>query len=96
MIPELVEMDSGEWSDMTWEVIDIPWSNCREIIDNIVDMAHFFYIHGGFPTYFRNVFEDHVAAQYMNSRSRPDMTKTASPAEESLLQSEAAYYGRRT
>ena len=93
MIPELVEMDSGEWSDMTWEVIDIPGSNCREIIDNIVDMAHFFYIHGGFPTYFRNVFEDHVAAQYMNSRSRPDMTKTASPAEESLLQSEAAYYG---
>ena len=56
MVPEIAEMDSGEWSDMTWEVIDIPGSNCREIIDNIVDMAHFFYIHYGFPTYFKNVF----------------------------------------
>jgi 3-ketosteroid 9alpha-monooxygenase subunit A len=33
-------------------------------------MAHFFSIHGGFPTYFKNVFEGHVATQYFDGRSR--------------------------
>jgi len=92
MIPEITELSTGEWSDFTWAVIDIPGSNCREIIDNIVDMAHFYYIHGAFPTYFVNTFEGHVASQYMNSESRPDITKSA-PGEETLLRSEAAYYG---
>ncbi len=93
MIPEIPEMATGEWSQLTWQVIDIPGSNCREIIDNIVDMAHFFYIHGAFPTFFKNVFQGHVAAQYMNSRGRPDMAKDPSAAGETLLSSEAAYYG---
>ena len=46
-----------------------PWSNtnCREIVDNVVDMAHFFYVHGSMPTYFKNIFEGHVATQYMSS-----------------------------
>jgi 3-ketosteroid 9alpha-monooxygenase subunit A len=93
MIPEISEIQTGEWSDFTWEVIDIPGSNCREIIDNIVDMAHFFYIHGAFPTYFKNVFQGHVATQYMNSRSRADLAKEGQTFEESLLCSEASYYG---
>jgi len=92
MVPEVPEMSTGEWSDLTWAVIDIPGSNCREIIDNIVDMAHFFYVHGAFPTYFRNVFEGHVASQFMNSEARPDLVETGS-LEDSLLRSEAAYYG---
>jgi 3-ketosteroid 9alpha-monooxygenase subunit A len=93
MIPAIPEMATDAWSELTWQVIDIPGSNCREIIDNIVDMAHFFYIHGGFPTYFRNVFEGHVASQYMNSRGRADMTKGAYSSAETALRSEAAYYG---
>ena len=48
-------------------------TNCREIIDNVVDMAHFFYIHGSLPTHFKNIFEGHVATQYMNSAGRPDL-----------------------
>jgi len=92
MVPEIPEMQTGEWSDLTWQTIDIPGSNCREIIDNIVDMAHFFYIHGGFPTYFLNIFEGHVASQFMNSSGRADMTKGAS-SDETVLRSEAAYYG---
>jgi 3-ketosteroid 9alpha-monooxygenase subunit A len=36
-------------------------------------MAHFFYVHGGVPTYFKNIFEGHVATQYMNSESRADI-----------------------
>jgi 3-ketosteroid 9alpha-monooxygenase subunit A len=93
MIPEITEIATGEWSDFTWEVLDIPGSSCREIIDNIVDMAHFFYVHGAFPTYFRNVFQGHVATQYMNSRSRPDLVKEGHSFEESLLCSEASYFG---
>jgi 3-ketosteroid 9alpha-monooxygenase subunit A len=93
MIPAIPEIETGEWSDLTWSVIDIPGSNCREIIDNIVDMAHFFYIHGAFPTFFKNVFQGHVASQYMNSRSRPDLAKPGQAFEETLLCSEAAYYG---
>jgi 3-ketosteroid 9alpha-monooxygenase subunit A len=93
MVPEIPEIHTGEWSDFTWEVIDIPGSNCREIIDNIVDMAHFFYIHGAFPTYFKNVFQGHVATQYMNSRSRPDLVKEGQTFEESLLRSSASYFG---
>ena len=53
-------------------------ANCREVIDNVVDMAHFFYIHFALPTYFRNVFEGHVASQYLNTRSRPDIEPDAS------------------
>jgi 3-ketosteroid 9alpha-monooxygenase subunit A len=93
MIPAIPEIETGEWSDFTWTALDIPGSNCREIIDNIVDMAHFFYIHGAFPTYFKNIFQGHVATQYMNSRSRPDMAKEGQSFEESLLCSEASYFG---
>lgn len=93
MIPAIPEIETGEWSDFTWQTLEIPGSNCREIIDNIVDMAHFFYIHGAFPTHFRNVFQGHVATQYMNSRGRPDMAKDGHPFEETLLTSVASYYG---
>ena len=39
-------------------------------------MAHFFYIHGSLPTYFKNIFEGHVATQYMNGEGRPDIGGT--------------------
>ena len=48
-------------------------SNCRDIIDNVTDMAHFFYIHFGLPTYFKNVFEGHIASQYLHNVGRPDV-----------------------
>ena len=62
--------DTDEWTDWTWDVLLIDGAHCREIIDNVVDMAHFFYIHFAFPTYFKNVFEGHIATQYMSS-TRP-------------------------
>jgi 3-ketosteroid 9alpha-monooxygenase subunit A len=61
------------------------------VIDNVVDMAHFFYIHFAFPTYFKNVLEGHVAAQYLVSRSRPDIANGTNY--ETELKSDAAYYG---
>ncbi|MPZ84742.1 MAG: Rieske 2Fe-2S domain-containing protein [Actinophytocola sp.] len=94
VIPEARGASGPEWSDWTWDTVRIEGSNCREIIDNMVDMAHFFYIHFAFPTYFKNVFEGHVATQYLNSRARPDIQVGSSYSAEGVtLKSEASYYG---
>ncbi|MGC7097864.1 Rieske 2Fe-2S domain-containing protein [Amycolatopsis lurida] len=93
-IPRIDGIFSGEWSNWTWDSVLIENSNCREIIDNMVDMAHFFYIHYAFPTYFKNVFEGHIATQYLNTKGRPDMGMASNyGGEENLLRSEASYYG---
>ena len=71
-IPRIDGATSDEWTDWHWYTTVVN-TNCREIIDNVVDMAHFFYIHGSLPTQFKNIFEGHVATQYMNSAGRPDL-----------------------
>jgi 3-ketosteroid 9alpha-monooxygenase subunit A len=55
-------------------------------------MAHFFYIHGSLPTHFKNIFEAHIATQYMNSTGRADL---GDPDNVMLLgtTSVASYYG---
>ncbi len=94
VIPRIDGAFSDEWSSWTWDSVTIEGSNCREIVDNVVDMAHFFYIHFAFPTYFKNVFEGHVATQYMHSRGRPDAGKGSGYGDEDLLlRSEASYFG---
>ena len=93
-IPRIEGAFSDEWTGWTWETLVIEGSNCREIVDNVVDMAHFFYIHYAFPLYFKNVFEGHIASQYMNSKGRPDVGMSSEYAGmETRLESEAAYYG---
>ncbi|MFD6353947.1 3-ketosteroid-9-alpha-hydroxylase subunit A [Nocardia tengchongensis] len=81
------------WTDWTWHSLLIEGSNCREIIDNVVDMAHFFYIHYAFPTYFKNVLEGHVATQYLETKGRPDVGQAAESGIDVLLKSEASYFG---
>ena len=71
-IPRIDGATSDTWTDWHWYTTVVN-TNCREIIDNVVDMAHFFYIHGSLPTHFKNIFEGHVATQYMKSGSRPDL-----------------------
>lgn len=94
VIPRIEGAYSPEWSNWTWDSVRIEGSNCREIIDNVVDMAHFFYVHFAFPTYFKNVFEGHVATQYLNSKGRPDVGANSTySGEDNLLRSEASYYG---
>ncbi|ORW53825.1 3-ketosteroid-9-alpha-hydroxylase [Mycobacterium paraense] len=90
-IPRIEGAASDDWTDWHWYTTVVQ-SNCREIIDNVVDMAHFFYIHGSLPTYFKNIFEGHVATQYMNGGSRPDL---GGPEETTMLgtTSVASYYG---
>ncbi len=91
--PELPGVGTDAYTDWTWETLDVPTAHCREIIDNVVDMAHFFYIHFAFPTNFRNVFEGHVATQFMESIGRPDMAGDGYGDEGLVLKSEASYYG---
>ncbi|GEP38247.1 3-ketosteroid-9-alpha-hydroxylase oxygenase subunit [Nocardioides psychrotolerans] len=91
--PELAGVGTEAYTDWTWEVLDVPSAHCREIIDNVVDMAHFFYIHFAFPTNFRNVFEGHVATQFMESTGRPDMDGAGYGDEGLVLKSEASYFG---
>ena len=90
-IPRIEGATSDEWTDWHWYTTVVN-TNCREIIDNVVDMAHFFYIHGSLPTHFKNIFEGHVATQYMNSAGRPDIGE---PGETQMLgtTSVASYFG---
>src|SRR3954466_13875025 len=90
--PELPGLDAGEYTDWSWEVVPIDDSHCRELIDNVVDMAHFYYVHFSFPTSFRNVFEGTVATQYMEAKGRPDKSGGYGNAE-LFLKSEATYFG---
>ncbi|GAB2528176.1 Rieske 2Fe-2S domain-containing protein [Nocardia heshunensis] len=81
------------WTEWTWHSLLIEGANCREIIDNVVDMAHFFYIHYAFPTYFKNVLEGHVATQYLKTAGRPDIGQAAEAGIDVTLESEASYFG---
>ena len=93
-IPEIAAFGDPEWTTWTWDSVLIEGSNCREIVDNVVDMAHFFYVHYSFPTYFKNVLEGHTASQVMTSSSRADvMLFPGAEPGSSTGRSEAAYYG---
>jgi 3-ketosteroid 9alpha-monooxygenase subunit A len=94
-IPQIEAYGSDEWTTWTWNTLRIEGSHCREIVDNVVDMAHFFYIHYAFPVYFKNVFEGHIAAQDMNSKAREDVNIGTNYGEHSdaANRSESAYYG---
>ncbi|WP_040790870.1 Rieske 2Fe-2S domain-containing protein [Nocardia paucivorans] len=93
-IPEIPAYGDPGWTDWVWNSIDVEGSHCREIVDNVVDMAHFFYVHYGMPTYFRNVFEGHTATQIMRSRPRADAVGVSTSTNYSVeSQSDATYFG---
>ena len=94
-IPRIEGAFSAEWSHWTWDSVLVEGANCREVVDNVVDMAHFFYIHFAFPTYFKNVLEGHIASQYLRTRARPDIETGSNyaPGTDTTLRSEASYFG---
>ena len=95
-IPVIEGATRDDWTDWVWYTTVIEGSNCREIVDNVVDMAHFFYVHYSFPTYFKNVFEGTVATQYQKGIGRDDMRPQESKAGTTNLlgnTSVAAYHG---
>ena len=92
-IPRIEGALSDEWSDWVWYQVTVD-TNCREVVDNIVDMAHFFYVHYSFPTYFKNVFEGHVASQFMRGQAREDARPHAAGQPKMLgSRSDATYFG---
>ncbi|MHA6742396.1 Rieske 2Fe-2S domain-containing protein [Rhodococcus sp. MS16] len=93
-IPEIAVYGDPEWTDWTWKTLKVEGSNCREIVDNVVDMAHFFYVHYGMPQYFRNVFEGHVATQVMRSKPRADAVDASIGSNyDRESASDASYFG---
>jgi 3-ketosteroid 9alpha-monooxygenase subunit A len=92
--PTIEGFDEGRWSPWQWSSILIEGAHCREIVDNNVDMAHFFYIHHAYPTYFKNVIEGHTASQFMESKPRPDYIADPDKLWDGThLRSEATYFG---
>lgn len=67
-IPRIEACFSAAWSDWAIDEMLIR-TNCRELVDNISDMAHFGTVHGAPVDYFANLFEDHKATQLMIGRS---------------------------
>ncbi|NKY31575.1 3-ketosteroid-9-alpha-hydroxylase subunit A [Nocardia speluncae] len=93
-IPAIPTYGDPGWTDWVWNSIVVEGSHCREIVDNVVDMAHFFYVHYAMPTYFRNVFEGHTATQVMRSLPRADATGVSTSTNyNDEGQSDATYYG---
>ncbi len=70
VVPRLDGAFSDDWSDWDWSFHELDTTG-RELVDNLVDQAHFFYVHGegkgGAASYFKNVFEDHFATQYLET-----------------------------
>ncbi|MCZ4555835.1 Rieske 2Fe-2S domain-containing protein [Rhodococcus maanshanensis] len=92
-IPAIDGVGSDEWTDWNWNSVLIEGSHCRELVDNVVDMAHFFYVHFNVPRSFKNVFEGHVASQYMSFTPRTDVNVDVDFGEDSITQSDASYHG---
>ncbi|MGW0177042.1 Rieske 2Fe-2S domain-containing protein [Rhodococcus sp. NPDC003322] len=93
-IPEIEGWGTDEWSEWTYTSFLVEGSNCREIVDNVVDMAHFFYVHFQMPEFFKNVFEGHVASQHMRSYGRDDIqTGVQLDMPDAETVSDASYYG---
>jgi 3-ketosteroid 9alpha-monooxygenase subunit A len=92
VVPALEQCETGEWSPWTWNRLVINGAHSREIMDNVSDMAHFFYVHYAMPEYFMNVFEGETATQYLASQGRPDVDLTTSYGK-TRLESTATYYG---
>jgi 3-ketosteroid 9alpha-monooxygenase subunit A len=91
-IPHIEGAGSDRWTDWHWYSTVIN-TNCREIIDNVVDMAHFFYIHGSIPDHFKNIFEGQVATQFMSSGIRQDFAADTDAPTMLGTTSVASYWG---
>jgi 3-ketosteroid 9alpha-monooxygenase subunit A len=68
-IPRLAPAFSPDWSDWNMSQWTIH-NNCRELVDNLADLAHFGPVHGSESVvYFANIYEGHKATQVMVGRN---------------------------
>lgn len=63
-IPNINIDESDEWTDWIVRTSRIN-TNCRELIDNVSDKAHFATVHHSEAVEFTNIFERHIATQIM-------------------------------
>jgi len=87
-IPHRDVLEEENWSPWIIDRVEVP-SNCRELIDNMADVAHFGVVHqmdqsGMKVTEFKNIADNHTYAQIMNASM-----EDGSVRQESL----AVYYG---
>ncbi len=81
-IPREPKLDEFSWTPWVIHRVEVK-SNCRELIDNMADKAHFIPVHGADRiTFFQNISEGHTYTQLM---------KGISPSGE--MDSRATYYG---
>jgi 3-ketosteroid 9alpha-monooxygenase subunit A len=105
IIPDLADKFVGGWSKLHWKSERME-TNVRELIDNMSDLAHFFYVHGegktGAPSYFRNIFDGQIGYQYMEFHQKgsalrhdPAVPFTGTPDDlvPGNFRSEGVYYG---
>jgi 3-ketosteroid 9alpha-monooxygenase subunit A len=92
--PPIEAVMDGDCMPWNWESITVD-TNIRELIDNVSDSTHFYYVHGWVPTKFRNVFEGHIAAQYSEFQGRNDVNfgDVDTSVEEFGFFNEGIYYG---
>lgn len=93
MIPEVGEHSSEQYTEWTWSRVVIENSHSREIVDNVVDMAHFYYVHFAMPEYFVNIFDGHTATQLSIAPIRGDVAPGLLEAMGPKQLSEATYFG---
>ncbi|MDR3415740.1 MAG: Rieske 2Fe-2S domain-containing protein [Nevskia sp.] len=61
-LPQVFSDQWSEWSMLHWKIDN----NCRELVDNLADLAHFGPVHGSSSVaYFANIFEGPKATQVM-------------------------------
>ncbi len=91
------ETDYADWSYSLHRIA----TNPRELVDNLVDVAHFFYVHGQgvnrLCAFFGNRFEGHVAWQILESEPHEgnyDKMQIGVAAEQVVgRRTETAYFG---
>lgn len=83
--PVMPECDTRQWSRWQMRHYRIQ-ANCRELIDNMADAAHFGPVHGAQVRSFRNIMDGHTFVQEMRGCSER-------LSAESELYSYAKYYG---
>ena len=83
--PRMEECFSDEWTEWVVQETEIH-TNCRELVDNMADAAHFGPVHCAGTQTFENVFDNHICAQIMSGTS-PRL------AGDDILRTTATYYG---
>ncbi|MFT4614637.1 MAG: 3-ketosteroid 9alpha-monooxygenase subunit A [Bacteroidia bacterium] len=77
-MPDIPEWDLPDWGDWTFYRSRIQANAC-DVIENIVDVAHFPHVHGGFVRKFENRFTDRSVTQLSTIERDPNASMIIPP-----------------